>query len=271
MMMTISLLLSACAQPSYYAPKVYKDEAAAERSEQLALSKQVDSKALQKELTRPLTEKERLDMDYTIKLVGGRIQAAGKAICQQITSTRNPCSYRFELDKENPGPNAYADGERIVVSPAMMRFTQNENELAVVLAHEYAHNAVGHPAKTQQNATLGTLVGLAIDSVANSQGVGTGGAFTQLGGQVGVLRYSQAFEKEADYIGLYIVDAAGFDAARAADFWRRMAQQSPESIRFASTHPTTPERYLLLTKTYREIESKRQIGMPLLPEKLPPG
>lgn len=263
------LMLAACARPDYYTPQVDEAEIKQERDEQLALAKQVDSETLKEILTRPVEEQERIDMSYTLQKAGKRIQKAGSTICRNLTSAGNPCVYEFVLDKENPGPNAYANGTQIVVSPAMLRFTKNEGELAVVLAHEYAHNAVQHPQKTTQNATLGSLLGLALDSVANSQGVNVGNTFSRLGGQIAVMQYSQDFEREADYIGLYIMEAAGYDASKAPDFWRRMAQQNPKSITFAATHPTTSERYVLLKKTYNEISSKRKIGMPMLPEKLP--
>ena len=112
----IVLCLSSCAKPGYYAPQVSKQEIAAEQAQQLSMVSEEESKRLLKSLTRDVSAKERADMEYTLQLVGGRIQNAGTAICRQLTSPGNPCRYKFELDKKNPGPNAYADGKRIVIS-----------------------------------------------------------------------------------------------------------------------------------------------------------
>lgn len=45
-----------------------------------------------------------------------------------------------------------------------------------------------------------------------------------------------------------------------------MGAANPGSIRFASSHPTTAERYVRLDHYIREIEDKRAAGQPLVPE-----
>ena len=149
-----------------------------------------------------------------------------------------------------------------------VEFADND-ELAVVLSHEYAHAVMAHPAKTQKNASMGGLLGMAADMLAQSQGINTGGALGQLATQTAVMRYSANFEREADYIGMYILARTNVPTAEAAKFWRRMAAISPDGIYNASTHPTTAERYILLKKTAAEIAEKKSSGAPLLPEKLP--
>jgi predicted Zn-dependent protease len=41
----------------------------------------------------------------------------------------------------------------------MLRFTGKDDELAVVVAHEIAHNAMGHIDAKKKNATLGQSSG----------------------------------------------------------------------------------------------------------------
>jgi membrane-associated protease RseP (regulator of RpoE activity) len=44
--------------------------------------------------------------------------------------------------------NAFADGRTILVTTGMLRFSRNDDELAVVLGHELAHNVLGHSVRS---------------------------------------------------------------------------------------------------------------------------
>lgn len=162
--------------------------------------------------------------------------------------------------------NAFADGEKIYVTSAMMRFAAEEGELETVVAHEIAHNAMRHIDAKKRNALLGGLLGAALDIGLATQGVYTGGEYANQLAKLGAMVFSQDFEREADYVGLYLMARADHDVSHAANLWRRMATESPGSIKFATTHPTTAERYVRLERTIQEIEAKRASGAPLLPE-----
>jgi len=156
--------------------------------------------------------------------------------------------------------NAFADGRQVMVTRGMLRFVRDDLELAVVIGHELAHNTMKHIEKQTGNALLGTL----LDLFAASRGVNTQGAF----GDMAALVYSREFEAEADYVGLYFTARAGHDIEAAPNFWRRMAAANPGGIQrgFASSHPSTPERFLALEKVVEEIRAKRAGGKPLAPE-----
>ena len=162
--------------------------------------------------------------------------------------------------------NAWADGQRIVITTAMMRFAGSDDELAVVVAHEIAHNALRHIDAKKTNATFGALLGAIIDVAAASQGVNTGGDFASHGASIGAMTYSQDFEREADYVGLYVLARSGRQFAAAPNFWRRMAQESPGSIKYASSHPTSAERFIRLEHTVAEIQAKVAAAQALMPE-----
>jgi predicted Zn-dependent protease len=119
---------------------------------------------------------------------------------------------------------------------------------------------MGHLDSKRDNAALGMLV----DILFAGLGVGTQGAFANMARQA----YSQEFETEADYVGLYMTARAGFDIRNAASFWRRMGVEHPSSIRanHASSHPSAPYRFVSLDKTVEEIERKKAAGLPLRPE-----
>ena len=175
------------------------------------------------------------------------------------------CDYPVVLDSNSNDINAYADGKRIVVSKGIMRFADNDNELALVVAHELGHSAMRHVDKIRQNAAVGTIGGLAIDSLLAAAGISTGGQIANMGGQAAVMQYSVPFEQEADYVGMYFLERAGYSAASVAQFWRRMGAENAQSITRRSTHPTSVERFLAIERTYAEIQAKKKRGQALVP------
>lgn len=170
------------------------------------------------------------------------------------------CGYAVRL-AQNDTVNAFADGKNIGVTSGLLRFVSSDTELAMVIGHEIAHNALGHISKKTAN----TVPGFILDAMASAVGVPTFGTFSRLTGSA----FSKEFEAEADYAGIYILARANVDISNAASFWRRMSAEHPSSINsgIMDTHPTTPERFLAIEKHIREIEGKRKSGEPLLPDK----
>ncbi|WP_298917980.1 M48 family metallopeptidase [uncultured Algimonas sp.] len=133
--------------------------------------------------------------------------------------------------------NALADGRNITVTTGMMDFTQSDDELALIVGHELAHNTMGHIRKVVGNFLL--------------SGFAT--------------RYTRPFESEADYVGLYYMVRAGFDPDDVEAFWRRLADVDPRSVNRAKTHPTFPDRYLRIAAARDEIRAKQAANAPLVP------
>jgi beta-barrel assembly-enhancing protease len=174
------------------------------------------------------------------------------------------CNYPVGVMKSQE-LNAWTDGRNIAVTTAMLRFIADDDELGAVLAHEIAHNVMRHIEAKKKNAALGALFGAIVDVAAATQGVNTGGEFTNMGAQYGAMTFSQDFEREADYVGQYILARAGMTLEAGTRMWRRMAQESPGSIRFATSHPTTVERFLRLEQAAEEIIAKTAAGEELTP------
>lgn len=175
------------------------------------------------------------------------------------------CNYPVTVDSNSNDINAYADGQKIVIARGIIRFAENDNELAMVIAHELGHSALRHVDKMRQNASVGTLGGLAIDSLLGAAGVSTGGVATQMGGQMALQQYSVPFEQEADYVGMYFMERAGYNTANVANFWRRMGAENARGITQRSSHPTSVERFLAIERTYTEIQNKKRKGQNLAP------
>lgn len=168
------------------------------------------------------------------------------------------CDYPIQAD-ENDAVNAWADGKRIAITYGMLRFAETDDELALVIGHELAHNILRHVDKKMGNSIIGAIIGAVIS-------VRTGVDVTGLGRDIGAIAYSQEFEAEADYAGLYYTARAGYDIANAAQFWRRMAIEHPRAISHGVSHPDTASRFVAIEATAREIEGKRTAGKPLEPE-----
>lgn len=159
--------------------------------------------------------------------------------------------------------NASTNGEKVVFNSAIIKLLDKDEELAIVLGHEYAHAMLLHINKKKSNMFLGLLVDVLI---AGTTGVDTGGAFSDIGAKA----YSKDFELEADYAGLYLAHRAGYDISEAANVWRKMAIEtgSATAKQYSSTHPSSPKRFLAQEHTYSEIIQKEIDGAPLLPDKL---
>ncbi|CAN7507049.1 M48 family metallopeptidase [Phenylobacterium sp. LjRoot219] len=174
------------------------------------------------------------------------------------------CAYGVAV-ADQPELNAYADGKNIHITRPMLRFAASDEELALVIAHEIAHNGQHHIQAKQKNAAVLGVPGLLIDIAAAAGGVNTNGAFAKAGMQYGASRSSAAFEAEADYVGMYYLARAGYPTDGVEDFWRKMAVEEPNAIFIKSTHPATPDRFLAIASADDEIGAKRAKGEPLTP------
>lgn len=186
---------------------------------------------------------------------------------EQLEFTLRPvraCAYPVLVNHDNSA-NAFTDGKRIVVNTGILKIARTDEELALVIGHELAHITKGHIDKKRQNAIVAGIGGAAIDVAFAVFGMNTQGAFTQFSIDAGSQAFSQGFEKEADYVGIYHMARAGYDTTGVERFWREMAAEDPALITFAGTHPTSTERYALIAKAHEEVTAKRATGAPLLP------
>jgi len=214
--------------------------------------------------------------ENTITAVSKRLPAGGRALLpivvrrDSIVRTVNVpadtvCAYNVVVLQSNE-LNAFADGKNVYVTSRMVQFAADDDELATVVSHEIAHNAMHHMDAVKTNAAIGAILGAIVDIAMAKQGINTGGSYTNDFAKLGSMVYSQDFEREADYVGLYILAGADRPISKAPNLWRRFAIESPNSIKFASSHPTTAERFVRLDQWRAEIERKVALGGPFGPE-----
>lgn len=187
------------------------------------------------------------------------VERAGAPLSVTLQPER-ACRYAVQLAPQQD-INAFADGNNVMVARGMMNFARDDNELALVLSHEMAHNTMRHIDAKKRNMGLGLLADIAVAVLTRGQAVNTNFA------QLGATSYSQEFEAEADYVGLYIMANAGFPIADAPKFWRRMAAAHPANIQtnHAASHPSTSYRMVALEETVKEIGDKLAHNEPLVP------
>jgi beta-barrel assembly-enhancing protease len=187
------------------------------------------------------------------------------------TFTPEPgCRYPLTIENK-PELNAFATGNSITIYTEMLKLASDDDELAYVLSHELAHNVLAHVDRKKTNASVGALVGALVDiGLLIGTGVNTQGALSQTGANVGVRAYSQEFEREADYMSLYFMVKAGFDATKAPDLQRKFGVVQPGSMQnnYASTHPSTHERAANLELAMQEVAGKVLRQEPLVPTKI---
>ncbi|OYZ03867.1 MAG: hypothetical protein B7Y29_07615 [Thiotrichales bacterium 16-46-22] len=148
----------------------------------------------------------------------------------------------FESDQVN----AFAlPGGKIGVYTGILKFANNQDRLAAVVAHEIAH-VLSHHANERVSAATLANIGMVALAIAGSRNQNTQLAVAALGlgVQYGVIMpYSRAHEVEADLLGLDIMAKAGFDPREAAKLWEAMKGERKQSIpEWMSTHPSDDTR-----------------------------
>jgi predicted Zn-dependent protease len=114
----------------------------------------------------------------------------------------------------------------------------NDRQLVGVLAHELAHDDLGHVAKAQ---VLG--VGLNIGMVILDQLIPGSGALTPIAGNLVARAYSRNEEYAADRHGVDILKRAGYPAAVMIETLTWLMQvEGADSGGFFASHPATADR-----------------------------
>jgi hypothetical protein len=184
-----------------------------------------------------------------------RVQRGSESL-DAVIQPRRACIYSVDI-LDSRRINASADGRTVLVLTELLRFLPNDSDLATVLGHEIAHNLRGHLDMRRRNVAIAR----ALDAMSGPRATAN---------QRAAAAYrSQDFERDADYVGLYLMARAGYPIDDAPNLWRKFALAEPRTIEASalSTHPSTPERFVLLDRTVSEIKAKQAAGLPLLPQR----
>jgi predicted Zn-dependent protease len=150
--------------------------------------------------------------------------------------------------------NAFAlPGGFIFVHTGLLLASDNESELASVLAHEMAHVTQRHVARmlgTQQQMQVPMLIAMVATLVLgrSNPDVGQAAAMAAQGLAVQAqLKYSRDYEREADRIGFQTLANAGFDTHGMPEFFEKLQRygrivEDGTMPSYLRDHPVTTER-----------------------------
>jgi predicted Zn-dependent protease len=168
----------------------------------------------------------------------------------------SPWDFQF-FALADPSVNAFAlPGGFVGVNVGIILLTQNESELASVLAHEISHVTQHHFTRSmagQQRSLLYSLAALAMGIAAASSKSSSAGqaanaamATAQAMAIQTQINYTRQNEYEADRIGFQRLALAGFDTTAMATMFQRLLRQGRFSDGNAPSylrdHPVTTER-----------------------------
>lgn len=133
------------------------------------------------------------------------------------------CPSRFVV-RVADSAEAEADGHYVEITSGYVELADSDDALALVLAHELAHNILGHRARLEQS---GVRYGIARHFGRNA-------------------RLIRETEIEADRLSVDLAARAGFDVARAIAFRERQWRGLAETLLRSPTHSSPRERLATL-------------------------
>jgi predicted Zn-dependent protease len=153
---------------------------------------------------------------------------------------------------DNPTVNAFAvPGGIIGVHTGLLITAQNEAQLASVLSHELAHLSQRHFAsqleeqRRNQPFFIASILGSILLAAADTE-AGIAAMQTSMAASTSSkLSFSRQNEREADYIGLQTLTAAGYAPIQMANMFTQLQQAARFSRtvpEFLLTHPVTQSR-----------------------------
>jgi predicted Zn-dependent protease len=175
-----------------------------------------------------------------------RVERIGQR-CARV-SLRPNLTYRFHVIQSREINGFSLPGGHVYVTTALLKLA-NDNELASVLSHEVGHVVARHSLKTLKKSKeyddianqLGEWTGVA-GSLARDLGVSLG----QIVGAGVLTLHSRDEEREADFLGVRAMPAAGFDPQGMITMFQklqRIEEQNPDLLgSLFSDHPDAQER-----------------------------
>lgn len=187
----------------------------------------------------------------TDPLLNNYIAALGSKLV--TTSQDHQTNFHFFIVKQ-PTINAFsAPGGFVGVNAGLFLATQNESQLASVLAHEITHVTQHHIARAivkQKSLTLPNIGAMLAAILVGTQAGGDAGIGTVAAVQGGTMQHMLSFmrssEQEADRIGMKLLHNAGFDPHAMPKFLEHMQQKEmdygKDIMLYLRTHPFTSSR-----------------------------
>lgn len=177
------------------------------------------------------------------------INDLGKKLVAKSESVQTP--FHFYI-MQSDVLNAFAFfGGNVVIHSKLILDTDNESQLASVMAHEIGHVTQRHLARAMENQSRsspyvwGAALGSLLLALASPEAGMAAMTSTMAGSAQNMISFTQSNEQEADRVGLRTLVKAGFDPYASSEFLQKLADQTrymskpPEIL---LTHPLPNSR-----------------------------
>jgi predicted Zn-dependent protease len=157
---------------------------------------------------------QKIDNEWPMRGSGDAVSQYVQRLGERLANVgdyRHYHNWRFSVVR-NLAPNAFSIGDGYVfITDGAVKFTQNESELAAILAHEIGHQLAGHFCNTHNNGDLFDIFSPLETQQQQQVGVGS---MTQL--------IDPVKEQQADQVALSILQSSGYNPHAMLDITRRL-------------------------------------------------
>jgi predicted Zn-dependent protease len=174
---------------------------------------------------------------------------------------------------QDPSINAFAlPGGFIGIHTGLLLTAETESEFASVMGHEIAHVTQRHIAQFfgQQGQSMMMVLGSLLLGALAAQSNPELAEAAIIAGQAGAIQqqlgYSRAFEREADRIGLQLLERAGFDPRGMPGFFTRLQRATrvyeSGAPGYLRTHPLTQDRFTDMENRVAQMRYRQVLDSP---------
>lgn len=168
--------------------------------------------------------------------------------------------YTFKTVNDR-GINAFAlPGGHIYINRGVIEASDNEAQLASVMAHEISHVALRHGTNQASKASAAQMPLAILGGLLGSNS--TGAALAQLGAGFTVnsilLKYSRDAESQADLMGTQILFDSGLDPRAMGQFFGKI--QGKNGVAFFSDHPNPDRRIETVNEEVSRLGGSQRIS-----------
>ncbi len=190
--------------------------------------------------------------------VSKRLLPIARQACRQVhkSNALSKCTFRLLISpgKSNaPGARFTQINGRPVIqfNGAMLQFLRDDNEMAMVVAHEMAHQIANHIERGQRQ-----VIRNAVQSAKAAEKAGTDPRKAAVqAAEKALISYSRQFELEADRAGTILMMRAGYTPDKAINLLDRLPEGNSR-FRRHPPHPKRKQAVRAIAKQYRAASSK---------------
>jgi Zn-dependent protease with chaperone function len=187
-------------------------------------------------------------IEHLLKLKPSELPAERQSALRQgfdrMARDLGTAGFRYQLlfrESERTGPNAFAlPTGTIVVTDALVKLAERDEEIFAILAHEITHVEQRHGVRAAlQNSGVFVLLALLYGDLASITSLGA-----TLPAVLAESRYSRHFEREADLGAAAYCRHRGWGLGPLRQMFERLGHEHPEvaGASWISSHPAIEER-----------------------------